>query len=29
MGAFGVSFRVPLLAGLVNMVVGYVLSLVG
>jgi len=28
MGAFGVSFRVPLLAGLVNMVVGYVLSLV-
>ena len=28
MGAFGVSFRVPVLAGLVNMVVGYVLSLV-
>lgn len=27
-GAFGVSFRVPLLSGLVNMVVGFVLSLV-
>ncbi|MGJ7530444.1 Yip1 family protein [Variovorax sp. GB1P17] len=27
-GAFGVSFRVPLAAGLANMVVGYVLSLV-
>ncbi|MFH0130591.1 Yip1 family protein [Variovorax sp. EL159] len=27
-GAFGVSFRVPLGAGLANMVVGYVLSLV-
>ena len=26
-GAFGVSFRVPILAGLVNMVVGFVLSL--
>ncbi|MBA4112398.1 MAG: YIP1 family protein [Verminephrobacter sp.] len=29
MGAFGVSLRVPLVAGLVNMVVAYVLSLVG
>ncbi|MGP1629163.1 MAG: Yip1 family protein [Giesbergeria sp.] len=29
MGAFGVSFRVPFLSGLVNMVVSYVLSLVG
>lgn len=29
MGAFGVSFRVPLVAGLANMVVSYVLSLVG
>ena len=28
-GGFGVSFRVPLLAGLVNMVVSYVLSLAG
>lgn len=27
MGAFGVSFRVPILSGLVNMVVGFVLSL--
>ncbi len=27
-GAFGVSFRVPLVSGLANMVVGYVLSLV-
>lgn len=27
-GAFGVSFRVPILTGLVNMVVGFVLSLV-
>ena len=27
-GMFGVSFRVPIVAGLVNMVVGYVLSLV-
>lgn len=27
-GGFGVSFRVPILAGLVNMVVGYVMSLV-
>ncbi|QNK69323.1 Yip1 family protein [Variovorax sp. PAMC26660] len=27
-GAFGVSFRVPIVAGLANMVVGYVLSLV-
>lgn len=27
-GAFGMSFRVPLVAGLANMVVGYVLSLV-
>jgi len=27
-GAFGVSFRVPLASGLANMVVGYVLSLV-
>lgn len=27
-GMFGVSFRVPILAGLINMVVGYVLSLV-
>lgn len=27
-GMFGVSFRVPIMAGLVNMVVGYVLSLV-
>lgn len=27
-GAFGVSFRVPLLSGLANMVVGFVLSLV-
>ncbi|MET3476946.1 Yip1 family protein [Variovorax atrisoli] len=27
-GAFGVSFRVPLASGLVNMIVGYVLSLV-
>lgn len=26
-GAFGVSFRVPIVSGLVNMVVGYVLSL--
>ena len=29
MGAFGVSLRVPLVAGLANMVVSYVLSLVG
>lgn len=29
MGAFGVSLRVPLVAGLANMVVAYVLSLVG
>lgn len=29
MGAFGISIRVPLLAGLVNMVVSYALSLVG
>ena len=29
MGAFGVSFRVPLVSGLANMVVSYVLSLVG
>ena len=29
MGAFGVSFRVPLVAGLATMVVSYVLSLVG
>jgi len=29
MGAFGVSIRVPVVAGLVNMVVSYVLSLVG
>ena len=28
-GAFGVTMRVPFLAGLVNMVVSYVLSLVG
>ncbi|SOD24453.1 Yip1 family protein [Variovorax sp. YR752] len=27
-GAFGVSFRVPIVSGLANMVVGYVLSLV-
>ena len=27
-GAFGVSFRVPIVAGLANMVVGYVMSLV-
>ncbi|AGU51603.1 Yip1 domain-containing protein [Variovorax paradoxus B4] len=27
-GAFGVNFRVPVVSGLVNMVVGYVLSLV-
>jgi Yip1 domain len=27
-GAFGVSFRVPIMSGLVNMVVGFVLSLV-
>ncbi len=27
-GMFGVSFRVPIVAGLVNMVVGYILSLV-
>lgn len=27
-GAFGMSFRVPIVAGLANMVVGYVLSLV-
>lgn len=27
-GAFGMSFRVPVIAGLANMVVGYVLSLV-
>ncbi|MFV0677293.1 Yip1 family protein [Variovorax sp. tm] len=27
-GAFGVSFRVPLVSGLANMIVGYVLSLV-
>jgi hypothetical protein len=27
-GAFGVSFRVPIVSGLTNMVVGYVLSLV-
>lgn len=29
MGGFGVSFRVPLMTGLANMVVSYVLSLVG
>jgi len=29
MGAFGISVRVPLVAGLANMVVSYVLSLVG
>lgn len=29
MGAFGVSFRMPFVAGLANMVVSYVLSLVG
>lgn len=29
MGAFGISVRVPVVAGLVNMVVSYVLSLVG
>jgi hypothetical protein len=28
LGAFGVNFRVPIVAGLANMVVGYVLSLV-
>ena len=27
-GMFGVSFRVPIVAGLINMVVGYILSLV-